>query len=235
MFELTKSASKPKFVGGGAAATDLKFDDVFRDSHKYRDALNSSVTSLKRGEVVDTIGSSFVQTQISEISDTLENDFLSHVQSIPRVRDFKSARVKVAPEADVNASPLQIWEGRVLNVSPEKNSMDVLLSAQMSSMPDHTGEIDLQWVSEQDIDLVKPGAVFYLTLFKRTKRGTVENSQELRFRRVPNWTRRQLQQVQKEADKLLSNVKRGVSLHDRLWKRSKCRPSGSDCIWPRVW
>jgi hypothetical protein len=66
--------------------------------------------------------------------------------------------------------------------------MRVSLEAKMVPIPRHQAEIDLEWVAEQDQDLVRPGAIFYLTLFKRTKRGSVENAQELRFRRRPAWS-----------------------------------------------
>jgi hypothetical protein len=69
------------------------------------------------------------------------------------------------------------------------------------------GEIDLEWVAEQDQDLVRPGAVFYLTLFKRTKRGSVENAQELRFRRRPAWSSGQLKQIEQDAARLLAKMK----------------------------
>ncbi len=85
--------------------------------------------------------------------------------------------------------------------------MQVLLDAKIGQMPRHTGEIDLEWVSEQDQDLVRPGAVFYLTLFKRTKHGSIENSQELRFRRRPSWTVAQLKQIEEDAATLLSKMK----------------------------
>ena len=66
--------------------------------------------------------------------------------------------------------PLQIWEGTVLDINRAAGVMQVLLDAKIGQMPRHTGEIDLEWVDDQDQDLVRPGAVFYLTLFKRTKR-----------------------------------------------------------------
>jgi len=117
---------------------------------------------------------------------------------------------QVNTETQSDTSPLQIWEGRVLCIDHENKSMEVRLSAKMAQMPDHTGEISLEWVSEQDMDLVRPGAVFYLSLYKRLlgpHRGTVENAQELRFRRQPNWTKNQLKQVDIDAQMLLSKVR----------------------------
>ncbi|HRF13894.1 MAG: hypothetical protein ABTS16_00340 [Candidatus Accumulibacter phosphatis] len=102
---------------------------------------------------------------------------------------------------------IQIWEGRVLSVDLQSEVMSVLLSARIGQVADHTAEIDLQWVADQDRDLVQPGAVFYLTLFKRLRRGSVENAQELRFRRRPAWSRQQIQRIQADAAMIRSKMK----------------------------
>lgn len=110
------------------------------------------------------------------------------------------------PEAP-DSSVIQVWEGKVLQVDYDKRVMQVLLEAKINQVPSHTGEIDLEWVSEQDIDLVCPGAIFYLTLSKRVKRSGIENTQELRFRRLPSWSKHQIAQIAREADMLLSKMK----------------------------
>lgn len=112
----------------------------------------------------------------------------------------------VPREVSANSTPLQIWEGTVLEVNRAAGVMRVLLDAKIGQMPRHTGKIDLEWVDDQDQDLVRPGAVFYLTLFKRTK-PSVENAQELRFRRRPSWSAAQLKQIEVDAAMLLSKVK----------------------------
>lgn len=117
----------------------------------------------------------------------------------------------ISPVTGADSTPLQIWEGSVIDVDRDAGVMRVLLEAKMSPLPRHTGEIDLEWVAEQDADLVRPGAVFYLTLFKRTKRGSIENAQELRFRRRPSWSGAQLKQVERDATLILSKMK-GLSV-----------------------
>jgi len=110
------------------------------------------------------------------------------------------------PIAD--AIPLQIWEGTVVDVDESAQTMQVELNAKLGRMPRHIAEISLEWVSEQDRDLVCPGAVFYLTLFKRTRRGgSIENAQELRFRRRPSWSAAQIAKVESDAELLLSKMK----------------------------
>jgi len=103
---------------------------------------------------------------------------------------------------------IQIWEGKVLSIDKEAGAMEVKLSAKIGSTPDHSAEISLQWVAPQDMDLVKPGAIFYWTLYKETKRGTIRNSQELRFRRLPSWSKIQLAQIKSDAKKLAKKIKK---------------------------
>lgn len=119
-----------------------------------------------------------------------------------------SAAIVNRPKTSSDASVIQVWEGTVLDTDLEKQTMKVLLSAKMGNVASHTGQISLEWVSDQDRDLLNPGAVFYLTLFKRTKRGgTLENTQELRFRRLPSWSKLQLEKVKRDAEMLLSKMK----------------------------
>ena len=86
------------------------------------------------------------------------------------LRKFTVPMVDAAIPREVRAdsAPLQIWEGTVIDVNCSDGQMQVLLDAKLGDMPRHTAEIDLDAVSPQDRDLVKPGAVFYLTLYKRS-------------------------------------------------------------------
>ena len=101
---------------------------------------------------------------------------------------------------------IQLWEGRVLEVDLQNELMQVLLTAKIGQIPEHSAEIELQWVSEQDRDLVVAGAVFYLTLYKQTRRGSIKNSQELRFRRRPAWSKQQVQKIYADADLILAKM-----------------------------
>lgn len=112
---------------------------------------------------------------------------------------------KILP-VSANSTPLQIWEGTIVEVDHATGIMQVLLDAKMGQIPRHTGEIELKWVDEQDQDLVRPGAVFYLTLFQRIK-PSIENAQELRFRRRPAWSASQIEQIERDAIMLGSKMK----------------------------
>jgi len=101
-----------------------------------------------------------------------------------------------------NSLPIQIWEGTVMSVDRELESMDILLEAKIGQLPRHMATISLEWVPDQDIPLVTPGAVFYLTLYKQSERTTVRNAQEIRFRRLPSWSSSQIRRIQEDAELL---------------------------------
>jgi hypothetical protein len=120
------------------------------------------------------------------------------LRRVTTIAALASQRISVA----VDSAALQIWEGTVTAVDFDTRMMDVLLTAKMTAEVPHTAGISLEWVTPQDMDLVRPGAVFYLTLFKKTRKGSIQNSQELRFRRRPSWSRRQIELVRDEAELL---------------------------------
>jgi len=181
------------------------FDRQFSKTGVYlqRDTLERS------GRYVSSLQNSLKQPEGSgAISDDVNATIAPSVGRLAPSIEALGASIKqhVIRDADVQTVPLQVWEGRVVSVDLDNQTMEVFLSSTLGGYEAHTGDIDLQWVSEQDKDLVVPGAVFYLTLFKRSKRGTVENSQELRFRRQPNWTKHQLALISKGADALLAKM-----------------------------
>lgn len=139
-----------------------------------------------------------------DADDSLKSEPTS-TQSSQKTFEPPIANVWLPTIADT--TPLQIWEGTVLNVNFEDNVMNVLLNAKMEQVPKHTADIDFEWVSDQDMDLVRPGAIFYLTLYKRTKQGgSIENSQELRFRRLLSWSPMELKRIEEQASTLLSKM-----------------------------
>lgn len=111
------------------------------------------------------------------------------------------------PVEELRAAPIEVWEGEVKSVSMATQTMQVYLRSKLGHAPDHAGEIALEWVPAQDADLVRPGAVFYWTLYKETRRGSIKNSQELRFRRLPHWSRNQLEKIRAESKKLFNSAK----------------------------
>lgn len=147
----------------------------------------------------------FFRNVLSEPSIEEQGDDSTSAQEIKNTYELPVPVTNDIVVAD--SRPIQIWEGTVKTVDHQAESMNVTLEAKWLPMPRHSAEISLEWVSEQDKELVISGAVFYLSLFKRTKRGSVQNSQELRFRRRPSWSSLQLKRINEQAIKLHDKMK----------------------------
>lgn len=105
------------------------------------------------------------------------------------------------------AAPLEIWEGTVSNVDFENKFIEVVLKSKTHSCVEHSAEIDFDKVSPQDRDLMRPGAVFYLSFYEERIRGTMRYMNELRFRRLPHWSATQIARVKADAEKLFQKIK----------------------------
>lgn len=130
-------------------------------------------------------------------------------QADPRLPHFLTAAALATKQMSttVDSAVIEIWEGTVLSVDTAASTMEVRLNAKTSNIPAHTGEIELKWVMEQDLELLRPGAVFYLTLYKQITHGSIHNVQEIRFRRRPTWSKRELEQIGHDAEMLASKIK----------------------------
>ncbi len=156
------------------------------------------------------INSAWTRVAFREYSSTayIDKDKYDETSTTPNNKEVvpPSSQLTIDRSEDIDAAVIQLWEGRVLEVDIQNELMQVLLTAKIGQIPEHTAEIEFQWVSEQDRDLVAPGAVFYLTLYKQTRRGSIKNSQELRFRRRPAWTKQQVQKIYADADLILAKM-----------------------------
>ena len=179
---------------------------------------DSSVVTpvLKQQSIVSAgILSRYKHINVNGMVDTmlpLSKDLTSQSEiedvEVPVVRAMKSVN------EGAMASVIHIWEGIVRSVDLARNVMTVKLVDRSGLTVEHSADIDLQWVTPQDYELLKEGAVFYWTLFKETKRGSISNSQEIRFRRLPSWNRTQLATVWREAGELSAKFKREIRIAD---------------------
>jgi hypothetical protein len=179
-------------------AQSVKHDEVLVPS--ARSAPADTTTSAEHG---DYFGQRGVSGEISLIRTQLHSDlaafsipaFDGAFLNKPRVDALKTVEPVGEPFEEVRAAPIEVWEGEVKSVNFATRTMNVYLRSKLGHAPDHAGQIALEWVPSQDAELVRPGAVFYWTLYKETRRGSIKNSQELRFRRLPRWSRNQVDQI----------------------------------------
>lgn len=126
----------------------------------------------------------------------------------PAVKTEVEVVKPILPHETPNSSStvIQTFEGAVLEVDQNAGVMTASLRAKFGNFVEHSAVIDLSQVHEQDHDLVRPGAVFYLTLFRKHTHGSLQNFQEIRFRRAPTWSSKQVNKIWSMADDLAANL-----------------------------
>ena len=99
----------------------------------------------------------------------------------------------------------QIWEGTVVHYEQGAGDMTCLLRDRTGKLDDISATIELIEVPYQDRELVTPGAVFYLTMYRESRRGTVGNVQKISFRRIPGWNKAQVDEIHNVARQIWSS------------------------------
>jgi len=96
---------------------------------------------------------------------------------------------------------LQKWAGYVIEVSDE--TFTARLTDLKNMEIEEDAEIYLAEISEEDRPLLRPGAVFYWSIgYRDDYRGQRHNEGFIRFRRLPAFSRKDIDRARKEADEI---------------------------------
>lgn len=92
------------------------------------------------------------------------------------------------------------WEGQVLEVY--EDSFLARLVDMSGKNPDEEAEITFDAVQDDDRTLLRPGAIFYWQIGYRQEGGTRCSVSMLLFRRMPRWTKFELEAIRTEGNEL---------------------------------
>lgn len=93
---------------------------------------------------------------------------------------------------------LQSWEGTVLEV--EQDSFVARLVDATGEHPDEEISLSMEELCDFDLELLEPGAILYWTIgYRHQIGGARERVSRIRLRRLPAWTKRQLDEARERA------------------------------------
>jgi hypothetical protein len=96
---------------------------------------------------------------------------------------------------------LQLWEGTVVQLIDNEFSA-VLYDLTNPSHGDERATFSIEEVADPDRPLLAPGAIFYWSLgYEVVRSGTRKAVSEIRFRRLPAWSRRDIARLNIVAEK----------------------------------
>jgi hypothetical protein len=192
---------RPESIKGTGTSTVVvpSADSIADVSEVVRQLSERSGTLLSVGDVD--------KGTVAAVSSTAVPVASKHVRRFAKGASPADSRApRVAAQVAAYTAPIEVFEGTVRSVDQAAEVMYVTLTSKTRDVSDHSADIGFAWVNPQDLDLVAPGAVFYLSLYRERRGGTIRNTEELRFRRMPTWTRTQIARVRDDADRLYSKL-----------------------------
>jgi hypothetical protein len=95
---------------------------------------------------------------------------------------------------------IQKWEGFVIEVT--EDTFIARLTPIVGEGPDQEAEIYLDEVKPDDQSLIEPGAVFYWSIGYLDRPSARLRASIIRFRRLPTWTKREIETARTKAARL---------------------------------
>lgn len=103
--------------------------------------------------------------------------------------------------------PLQEWEGYVTEIHDETFVARLVDKTAGADVPEEEGEFPFSDVSDSDRELVKPGAIFRWTIgYLKSASGSKKRVSQIVFRRLPQWTRKELALAEMKAKEIASAI-----------------------------
>jgi hypothetical protein len=175
---------------------------------------NSTSTPIGRKRDMDTMPdwrACLVDPLSDDTFEGLVSDSITslHNSTVPSVQPMMTPAVSITPGSRL--IPLQTWEGFVEDIDEENG----IFRARLADLePDSSGEEEiaelyLEDVDQDDRELVKPGGVFrWIIGYRAEPYGKRERVSALVFRRLPAWTRQDLDIAAREARRLAHALRR---------------------------
>jgi hypothetical protein len=190
--------------------TEQSYESVARstnsaspDNLAAKARVKEAISSVSPPEVTLAGAGLLIETQPLRHSGTTASRTSTSLSS--RTASYASSRTATS------YVPLKVWEGYVTELDEAAGIFQAELVERNAQAPPISVEMDIQEISQDDRDLVVPGAVFYWTVGRmRDPNGRVTNYDDIRFRRLPDWTQTRIEQLREESDELLSFLKRGA-------------------------
>lgn len=126
--------------------------------------------------------------------------FLSIKDPLPEKLKFS----KNSPS--VSFDPIQEWEGYVKEINGDKFTADLIDLTDPNNKRLELGEFDINDISN-DPSLLKEGAVFRISIgYKIERSGSRTKNFQIIFRRLPAWSKTEIENSKKEAAELINSI-----------------------------
>lgn len=186
-------------------------------------ALAENFSAFSESETPETLPRENFEDELTEISQQRIDSFFKAFSEPDQEGEFNKNEnhpnilffllkdkqpVALAPEIRIRQRAFissRKWEGYVTEIY--EDSFSARITDLSEQYPDEEVEIELRAVSEDDLHLVRTGAVFNWHIGYETEHGTRKRVSIIRFRRLPVWTESDFEKAE-ESEKKLKNFLR---------------------------
>jgi hypothetical protein len=142
-------------------------------------------------EAAAGIRQSLPQTAVEQEIPPNVTNFLKNVVQPPTV--------PIGIKTETTLLPRQLWEGTVIECH-NGSFVGRVVDLTNHANPEELVTFDLEELSEEDRELVQPGAAFYWTVgVEQSRAGQIKNVEMFNFRRLPRWTSSAIREAEKRA------------------------------------
>jgi len=131
---------------------------------------------------------------------------------IPESRKFLVDQYYRLPNQNTTAAgrngfrSINKWEGIVSEIFEEEGSFSATLTDLNNGGPKEEVTLSFEEVSEEDMPLLKLGAIFYWNIGYEKLHGQVKKASIIRFKRLPEWTKKDWDQIMDKANELEKGI-----------------------------
>lgn len=122
-------------------------------------------------------------------------------------RTIRGVFPAAAPTPRMSLQPLQEWEGYVTAIGSETFSARLTDVTAGRHFEEETTEFPISDLSDDDRELLTLGAIFRWVIgYQRSAGGTKRRVSQVTFRRLPAWTRADLERAKKRSEELADTI-----------------------------
>lgn len=116
--------------------------------------------------------------------------------------------VRRRADQSVSFHPLQEWEGYIVGVGNNTFKARLTDLTAGETIANEEVELPIDDLTDDDRDLLAPGYVFRWAIgYQRTRSGAKKRISQIVFRRLPQWTEKELAKAEEEGKNLSSGLK----------------------------
>ena len=190
----TQQATILKEVTSNLVLSDDQ-QDLFKVEQAYYEDIKANFFRHISKSNINTFLVDMDPSAINFIRSELDRDVIEHssVNQLPESKSFSIDLTKDRIGFKSSFKTLQKWEGYVEEVHP--GHIVARVTDINGKLLDQEATIPFEEISAEDIELIKPGSIFYWNIGYEVTKGSRRRVSIVRFQRIPAWTKSDVKRV----------------------------------------